>query len=633
MTGWIRRATVATIVLTGLSVLVPSASPPAGAAGITTHSWMATEAVQYVDVPELEALLEANIDQVYAGAQFPDAGYVPGNSFGEEAHWQRFYDAYAEIIRAKPGCGPLTSPVGPCAAEVAHLMGIIAHGMGDELWDWLFEPLSPDLDETYLPPDLQPFQGPGGQELQMDLVAIALYGRSNPDAPPLPSKPDLLAAFEAAGLDGTTEAQIDFGLYFQTIIHDVEAGWAPQHIAAIRRDMPYMSANLMSEPGGVDFVARAIAGEWQAMWGRLLGGQPATEVSVTYPADGQRRIPAGGWVRSYEPGSHPDRGGARTRIAAALTYSTPYVPAEGGPGIPSQLPAGAMTLSERDSGDAVPIMAGYPKIVPYTPDPGEHVIDIQPAADLDPCTWYEVAVTGLLLDARDAPVTPHEWTFRTGPNPDGGRCADDPSTDEENWVTGVYGDLFGRIAGPTALEGWTYQLDRDLDRARVSSALVGSAEHRRRLVDRGYEEYLGRAADVTGRDFWTARLRSRSLIYVRSRLLGSPEAFTAAGGTNGAYVTEVYSRVLGRTADAAGRAFWLAQLDGGLSRTTLARRVLLAPESVRRTVETTYAALLDRTPTPTELADWEGRVTATDERALVKAILRGPEYLAHVQPG
>jgi len=628
-----RMTAVATALVVATGLMAPVViAPPAGAAGITTHSWMATEAVHHVEVPELKAVLEAHIDQVYAGAQFPDSGYVPTTVFGEEAHWQRFYDAYADIIRAKPGCGPLTDPDGPCAGEIAHLMGSIAHGMGDEVWDWLFEPMAPDLREHYLPPELAQFQGPGGEELQMDLVAIALYGRVNPDAPPLPSKPDLLAAFEAAGFHEATEEQLDFGQQIQAIIHDVEAAWAPEHIDGLRRAMPYLSANLVSEPGGVDFAAGAIAAEWENMWGRLLGSQPATEVSVTYPADGQRRVPAAGWVREYLPGSHADRGGARTRITAVLTYSTPYVPPEGGPGIPSLLPDGAMTLTERDSGAAVPVMAGYPKIVPYTPDPGEHVIDIQPAADLRPCTWYRVAVTELLLDARQEPVTPHSWDFRTGPTT-GGRCDDDPLTEEEHWVGAVYAELLGQEPSPAATGLWTYLLDRDLDRTPVTSALVGSVGHRRRLVQRAYTTYLDRRVDPAGRDFWTARLATTTLVDLRADLIGSDEFLTLAGGTNGGYVAEVYRRVLGREADAAGLEFWTAQLDGGLSRVALARSFLLAPESVRKVVRRTYDRLLDRPATRTEVSAWFDPVAAADERVLVQAIVTGPEYLSHVQPG
>ncbi|HMJ76443.1 MAG TPA: hypothetical protein VK507_10750, partial [Iamia sp.] len=284
---------------------------------MTTHAWMAESAIDLVDAPALEALLEANVTQVRAGARFPDGGYGPGNVYGEEAHWQRFTDVYAGIIRDKESCGDLTAPTGPCAAQIAHLMGIVAHGTGDEVWDWLFEPNSPDLDEYYLPEELAPFQDGGGQELVMDLVAIGVHHRPGGAPPALPSVPDLLAAFAASGQEGVTAEQLAFGQQYIDIVYGAESGWVRNHLAGVRREMPWLSHNLVTAPGGVEYAARAIAGQWDDMWARLLGQDPTTEVSATYPADQQRRIPATGWVRTYQPGSHPGRGGARTRISAS----------------------------------------------------------------------------------------------------------------------------------------------------------------------------------------------------------------------------------------------------------------------------------------------------------------------------
>ena len=127
-----------------------------------------------------------------AGAEFPDGGYwtrsfgTPGGDYGEEAHWQRFHDAYAAQIRSDPACAPLTDPAGPCAATIAHLMGAAGHGMGDEVWDWLFEPNGPGLDESYLPSDLAGFVGPGGLEVQLDIVAIARHARPIVPTPAIP---------------------------------------------------------------------------------------------------------------------------------------------------------------------------------------------------------------------------------------------------------------------------------------------------------------------------------------------------------------------------------------------------------------------------------------------------------------
>lgn len=400
-------------------------SMPAGAAGMITHTWMAEEAVDLVETPELRALLLAHLDQVRSGAKFPDGGYFPGLIHGEEAHWQRFFDARVERLLARTDCGDLSDPEGPCAAEIAHLMGNVAHGTGDEVWDWLFEPNSPDRDEYYLHPDLSAFQDEGGQELVMDLVAIARYGVQRHAVPPLPSIPDLIAAFEAAGLPGITSSQLETGQALFSVIYDVESAWAVQHAGPVMENMPWMSAHLVTAPGGVRYAARSIAGQWDALWTRILGHPHTTRVSNTYPADAERGIPAFGWVRSYQPGSHRGRGGARTRIAASLTDSLPYRE-PGGPGVPNALPPGAMVLSERDTGVVLPTLASFPRAVPYSADAGEHTIAIQPAIDLEACTWYQVDVTAALLDARNESVEPYAWTFRTGADADGTACPDDP---------------------------------------------------------------------------------------------------------------------------------------------------------------------------------------------------------------
>ena len=621
-----RRFAAAGAVALAIVAAVPLATAaPAGAAGITTHAWMATAAVDRVDVPALRALLRANLDQVYAGAQFPDSGYVPGTTFGEEAHWQRFHDAYADVIRAKPGCGPLTDPNGPCAPEIAHLMGAIAHGIGDQVWDWLFEPKSPDLVEYYLPPEFAPVADEGGQELQLDLVAIAIHGRVNPKAPPLPSKADLLAAFRAAGFDGATEAQLDTGQAVQALIHSVEAQWAPVHIAALRRAMPYLSANLITEPGGIDYAATAIAAVWESMWGRLLGSQPRTEVAVTYPADGARRVPATGWVRTYQPGSARNRGGARTRITATFTSAMPYqVP--GGPGVSSQLPAGSTTLVERDTGTAIPQLPGYPRMAPYGPDAGEHTIAIQPAQDLKPCTWYRVGITENLVDHRRLPVAPTTWSFRTGADAAGRRCADDPYTDDERWVRQAHVDLYGRPVSTQELEDLTYRLDRELDRTGVTAELVASAEHRRRLVDRTYQAILGRPADPAALASWTDRLATEPLGALRLALLSSPEAYRYAGGTTAAYVRHAFRVAQDRAPTGTTLVSWVGALNKGTPRATFAAQVLASPDATVAVVQRTHVALLGRRATSAEVATWSGPVSSADERVLERAILVGAEY-------
>jgi hypothetical protein len=415
----------ATVVLLVLgSVLVGTA----GSAGVTTHAWMALDAIDLIDDVDLRSLLDANRSYVEAGAQFPDSGYwnntiggVPGGDYGEEAHWQRFFDAYADQIRDDPSCGELTDPDGPCAPRIAHLMGALGHGYGDQVWDWLFEPNAPDFGESYVPPDLEALFGTGGVEFQMDIVAIGVHGRAtSPDTPPWPDVEKLAEAFAAAGRPDITVGGLQSGKEGMTIIRNAEGALTPTYLDDILENMPETASRMVTAPGGIEFAARGIARAQENLWGRILGDQPATEVAQTYPADGDTEVPVTGWDRaSFLPGSYADRGGARNRIAAGLTYARPYVgSAAGTANVTTELPAGAMTLTDVSTGLAVPIKDGYPRSVPYGPDAGEHLIDIQPAGNLNACTTYRVDVTDRLIDANGRSVIPMSWTFQTDGCPD-----------------------------------------------------------------------------------------------------------------------------------------------------------------------------------------------------------------------
>lgn len=396
-----------------------AAATPAHAAGIVTHAWMGLAAIDRVQPPALRQLLDAHRDQVRAGAEFPDGGYwtrsigTPGGDYGEEAHWQRFIDAYAAQIRSDPTCAPLTDATGPCAAEIAHLMGAAAHGMGDEVWDWLFEPNGPGFDESYLPAEFQGVVGPGGLELQLDIVAIARHGRPTGPTPAIPNAARIDAAFASVGRGDIAVAALDVGDGFLDLERTAESVWAPLHIDALERAMPWTSAHMVDAAGGVEFGADAIAAYYETLWSTLLGDAPPTHVSATAPFDGQVGVPATGWVGGYGPGSNPGNQGGLTRIAAALSSALPYRPQAGHGSIPNELPATALRLRDTETGQLVAPAGGYPRIVPYNPEAGEHMIAFQPATDLAPCRWYEVETSESLVDARQRPVTPATWRFQT----------------------------------------------------------------------------------------------------------------------------------------------------------------------------------------------------------------------------
>jgi len=438
-----------------VATAVLAVCPRAEASGIITHSWMARAAVPYVDDPALQAVLLAHLDQLEGGAHFPDSGYAARNlgyvDYGEESHWARFSTAYADQIRDLPNCGDLGDPAGPCATRIAHLMGAVAHGIGDEVWDWLFEPNAVDRGERYLPAALNSSFSRDGLELQMDMIAIGDYGRrTTPAIPNWPAMTRLLQVYDAINRSDVDADDLQVGYTGISVARSADATLTSRYHDLITANMPWTSSHVVTAPGGIRFAARAIAAVWENLWGRMLGEQPDTVVGITYPAPGQVDVPATGWDRAeFLPGSGAGRGGAQTRIVAVLDSALPWVGSPAGP--PAALPPGAMTLTEVDGEVPVPIRAGYPRAVPYGPDAGEHTVGLQPDANLDPCTEYRVDVTEELVDAEGRPVVPMSWTFTT----DG--CPGVVRRPDAQLRIGAHGAYIGAdvLTAAGAGQGWT----------------------------------------------------------------------------------------------------------------------------------------------------------------------------------
>jgi hypothetical protein len=60
---------------------------------------------------------------------------------------------------------------------------------------------------------------------------------------------------------------------------------------------------------------------------------------------------------------------------------------------------GGTALRVAAIGARVAAKPGYPRIVPYNPEAGEHGVASQPASDLAPCTRYRAEITEALVDA------------------------------------------------------------------------------------------------------------------------------------------------------------------------------------------------------------------------------------------
>ncbi|HMJ76102.1 MAG TPA: DUF4214 domain-containing protein [Iamia sp.] len=215
------------------------------------------------------------------------------------------------------------------------------------------------------------------------------------------------------------------------------------------------------------------------------------------------------------------------------------------------------------------------------------------------------------------------------------------------FVTRQYVDLTARAPSSASLSSWVAQLTAgtkakgDLDHAlRRGSENLANVDP----VVRLYRAFLGRAPDAGGLEFWIARkrnvapARTWSLTQIATGFTSSIEFKTKYGSmSNRAFVTQIYTDVLLRPADAAGVDYWTGTLDRG--RKTRAQVVVGFSESVEyktkqaqnTDVAVAYISLMGRAPTTAEASNWVTRQKAgTPDAALLTELLTSAEYATHI---
>lgn len=412
--------------LSALVVAAALAAPAAAqAAGETTHAWMVERAIELLPPGALKTLLETQRVHAIGGSAYPDTGYWvendpivrpdprPSDNYGETSHWERFINAYVAHIRNRGDCGDLTSPTGPCAALIAHLMGAAGHGLGDELWDWLFEPAMKDHGED--PGDN--FFGPGkpgapldgnplddassSSEYSMDVVAVWSHQQLLPPQLPPPPVDDLVQVYTDMGLAVTPEHILSGNTVGLSMI-SAEHAVAPEEGPRVEQDMPWSASHFVTAPGGVDDLGHAIDGYFEGLWRKLLADRhPDPVVIARYPYPGSSDVPATWLPARTSPG--PTGGGSRNRIIFSLSNAID----------PASLSPETARIVGPD-GEDVAQLDGFPRAGPYGGDAGTHSVLLYPRADLEPCARYRVVIGTGIRDIQGGRLAePVEWSFRT----------------------------------------------------------------------------------------------------------------------------------------------------------------------------------------------------------------------------
>ena len=237
---------------------------------------------------------------------------------------------------------------------------------------------------------------------------------------------------------------------------------------------------------------------------------------------------------------------------------------------------------------------------------------------LTPGTTYEIQLTATNSLGSGSPSGPITGATLT------------PVSATSLYVTSVYAHLFDRAPDPVGLAGWTAALDAGTPRIAVANAITSSTEYRSDLITASYVTYLGRTPDPMGLQFWLGEMgRGMTIQQMESGFVASDEFYRAAGGVPSAWVESLYGHVLGRTPAPSEVAFWVAQLAGGATRSSVALGFLLSTEHLASVIDGYYVKLLGRGIDPSGRATWVAAIqSGTRIEGVIGQIIASPEYYA-----
>lgn len=167
-------------------------------------------------------------------------------------------------------------------------------------------------------------------------------------------------------------------------------------------------------------------------------------------------------------------------------------------------------------------------------------------------------------------------------------------TNDEGFIDYLYTEYARRNADESGKSFWLETLNSIKDRDVVKQSFISSLASNPSSVDyQGlvtsnkawlegvYNNYLGRASDIGGIEFWNNALlsgqsRESVLTSMISAVASNPgsQDYEKLSNSNKAWLNSVYKNLLGRDADAGGMDFWNNAVLGGMSRATILESIV-----------------------------------------------------------
>ncbi len=211
------------------------------------------------------------------------------------------------------------------------------------------------------------------------------------------------------------------------------------------------------------------------------------------------------------------------------------------------------------------------------------------------------------------------------------RATDIPVDQLACLVDGAHRAFLRRAATADEIRIWLAFFAADIEVSFLPASLARSDAWLAEELRTAYRTALGRPPDPRGLAYWTQRLRvGVPFRRVVGQIYGSSEFYRRAGGTNEAFVRQLFLLVLHRPVDAAGLRYWLARVRQS-GRDRVAAEVFDSAESRRDRVTRLYDRVLGRTPDAAGLRYWAHQFTRINDVELAAALSASDEFFDRSQ--
>ncbi len=191
----------------------------------------------------------------------------------------------------------------------------------------------------------------------------------------------------------------------------------------------------------------------------------------------------------------------------------------------------------------------------------------------------------------------------------------------------LYQTFVGETLSGPLLDHWARRVD-DEGVGDVANALADSDDWAGAVVTQIYQTALGRAPDAAGRAYWVDQLSDGMKVQELGTFFYGSNEYFARAGSAGAYVDALYAELLHRTADSAGRAFWVAQIEQRGDRPAeVAAGFYASLESRRDRVSALFQKVLGRGPDTAGHEFWAEWLVTGDDIDLAANLASSEEYI------